>query len=79
MSKNETFKTLKINKLKLVIMELGISQTELAERVGKSRNTISRICNNTSQPSLEFLWEISLELGVDIKELLYSSIPSDKK
>ena len=74
MSKNETFKNLKINKLKLVLMDLGISQTEFAERIGRSRNTISRICNNTSQPSLEFLWEISLELGVDIKDLLYSSI-----
>lgn len=60
-------------------MELGISQTELAERVGRSRNTITRICNNYSQPSLEFLWEISVEIGVDIKELLYSSVPSDKK
>lgn len=78
MPKNETSKNLKINKLKLVIMELGISQTQLAERMGKSRNTISRICNNASQPSLEFLWEISIEIGVDIKELLYSSVPKEK-
>lgn len=78
MSKNETFKNLKINKLKLVLTELGISQTVFAERIGKSRNTISRICNNTSQPSLELLWEISIELGVDIRELLYQSIPKEK-
>ena len=79
MSKNETFKNLKINKLKLVLMDLGITQTEFAERIGKSRNTISRICNNTSQPSLELLWQISLELGVDIRELLYQSIPKSEK
>ncbi len=60
-------------------MDLGITQTEFAERIGKSRNTISRICNNTSQPSLELLWQISLELGVDIRELLYQSIPKSEK
>lgn len=79
MSENTMSNNLKINRLKLVLAELDISQLELAERLGKNKNTISRICNNKTQPSLEFLWQISLELGVDVRELLYQSIPKSEK
>lgn len=63
----------KINRLKVVLAELDISHKELAERVGKTPNTITRICNNESQPTLKFLREIALELDVDIKDLLIST------
>lgn len=78
MSKNNDSNNLKINRLKVILTELGISQVELAERLGKNKNTISRICSNKTQPSLEFLWQISIELDVDIKDLLNSSKPSTK-
>lgn len=60
----------KINRLKVVLAELDMTHKELAEKVGKTPNTITRICNNESQPTLKFLREIALTLDVDIRELL---------
>ena len=50
--------------------EKDTSQKKLAEMVGKAPNTITRICNNDSQPTLKLLREIALALDVDIRELL---------
>jgi putative transcriptional regulator len=61
---------IKINRLKVVLAEKEVSQRELAKRVNKAPNTITRICNNESQPTLKLLREISLALDVDIRELL---------
>ena len=60
----------KINRLKVVLAELDMTHKELAEMVGKTPNTITRICNNESQPTLKFLREIALVLNVDIRDLL---------
>ncbi len=61
---------IKINRLKVVLAEKDVSQKQLAESVGKAPNTITRICNNDSQPTLKLLREIALALDVDIRELL---------
>ncbi len=61
---------IKINRLKVVLAELDMTHKELAERVSKTPNTITRICNNESQPTLKFLREIALVLNVDIRDLL---------
>lgn len=61
---------IKINRLKVVLAEKEISQKQLAEMVGKAPNTITRICNNDSQPTLKLLREIAIALDVDIRELL---------
>ena len=61
---------LKINRLKVVLAEKEISQKELAQRVDKAPNTITRICNNESQPTLKMLREIAIALDVDIRDLL---------
>jgi len=61
---------IKINRLKVVLAEKEVSQKLLAEMVGKAPNTITRICNNDSQPTLKLLREIALALDVDIRELL---------
>ena len=63
-------KKIKINRLKVILAEKDMSQKSLAELVGKAPNTITRICNNESQPTLKFLLEIALALDVDIRELL---------
>lgn len=73
MTEENNEEKVKINRLKVVLAELEISHKELAERVGKTPNTITRICNNESQPTLKFLREIALELDVDIKDLLIST------
>lgn len=61
---------IKINRLKVVLAEKELSQKQLAEMVGKAPNTITRICNNDSQPTLKLLRKIALSLDVDIRELL---------
>jgi putative transcriptional regulator len=55
------------------LVEMDISQKEFAELMNVDRNSISRICNNKSQPPLKFLFEIAYALGIDAKDLLVSS------
>lgn len=61
---------LKLNRIKAVLAEKDISHKELAEKVGMVPNSITRICNNESQPSLLMLRNIALALNVDIRDLL---------
>jgi putative transcriptional regulator len=66
---------IRINKLKLVLTEKEISQKDFAEMVKKTPNTITRICNNETQPSLKFLRQMAIILDVDISELLLPTKP----
>ncbi len=68
----------KINRIAEVLFELEISQTELADRLGKKRQVINRYCKNAGQPTLAFLREIALALGVNVQELL-TPTPSKEK
>jgi putative transcriptional regulator len=61
---------IKINRLKVILAEKDLSQKDLAKKVGRAANTITRICNNESQPTLKFLRELAIALNVDIRELL---------
>ena len=61
---------IKINRIKSVLVEKDIPQKELAKKVKRTPNTITRICNNDSQPTLKLLREIAIALDVDIRELL---------
>jgi putative transcriptional regulator len=60
----------KINRLKSVLADKEMNQKELAERLSVSKNTISRICRNETQPSLKLLRQIAVILDVEICELL---------
>lgn len=62
-----------INRIRVVLAEQDRTNKWLAEKVGKSRTTVSRWCTNEMQPSLETLREIAEVLGVDIRELLVST------
>jgi len=64
---------IKINRIKVVLAEQDLTQRELSRRVKKAPNTITRICNNESQPTLKLLREIALALDVDIRDLLIST------
>jgi len=58
------------NRIKVVLAEKKISNKTLAEKLKKREETISRWCSNKQQPSIEELYNISVILDVDIKELL---------
>ena len=62
-----------INRIKAVLAEKGKSSKWLAEELGKSKNTVSRWCSNTIQPSLDVVDEISALLEVSRKELINDS------
>lgn len=61
---------MKINRIKVVLAEKGISQTWLAKKMGKSFSTVNAYVCNRTQPNLTTLLEISKLLSVDIKELI---------
>lgn len=60
----------KLNRIKVVLVEKDISQTELAEKLGKSYSTVNAYCANRQQPSLEVLSQIAEYLSVGIKDLI---------
>ena len=61
---------MKLNRIKEVLDEKGISQTWLAKKLDKSFNSVnSYVCNRT-QPNLETLLKISQILNVEMKDLI---------
>lgn len=61
---------MELNRIKEILEEKGIKQTWLAERLGKSFNTINAYACNRNQPTLEVLNQIADILQVNIKELI---------
>lgn len=59
-----------INRLKEVLIEQKKTGKWLAENLGKDTATVSRWCNNHSQPSIETLDCIATLLDIDRRELL---------
>lgn len=64
---------LKLNRIKVVLVENNRTSKELANHLGKTVATVSRWCTNEYQPSIETLYEVSKYLKVDIRELLVST------
>ena len=60
----------KINRLKVVLVEKEKSGKWLADQLGKSTCTVSKWCSNTTQPDLQTLDRIAKLLDVNVKELL---------
>lgn len=58
-------------RMKLARMELDISQTELAKRVGVTRQTIGMIEAGDYNPSLKLCVAICRELGKTLNDLFW--------
>jgi len=56
-------------KLKIIMIEKGIRQYELAELTGISRSNINLIANGKQDPSLENAMIIAEALGVSIYDI----------
>ena len=65
---------MKLNRIKTVLVEKDVSQTDLAKEIGKSFSTVNAYCCNSQQPSLELLYHIAKFLSVNIKDLLVDNI-----
>ncbi len=64
---------MKINRLKIVLVEKEKTNKWLAEQLGKSEVTVSRWCTNEVQPSMETFLEIAKVLDVDVRTLINAS------
>ncbi len=64
---------IKINRLKVVLVEKDKTGKWLADQLGKSTCTVSKWCSNTTQPDLQTLSKIAQLLNVDTRELLTST------
>lgn len=67
-----------MNRIKEVIESKGITQVELAERLGKSYNMVNGYVQNRQQPRLEILNEIATILDVDVRDLILSNKPKNE-
>ena len=71
MANNEKMEAL--NRLKVVLVEKGKTSRWLAEQLGKTEHTISRWCQNKTQPSIAQLNEIARVLMIDVRSLINPS------
>ena len=62
-----------LNRLKEVLNEQKKTGKWLAENLSKDTATVSRWCNNRSQPSIETLDRIATLLDIDRRELINKS------
>ena len=72
MANNEKMEAL--NRLKVVLVEKGKTNRWLAEQLGKTEHTISRWCQNKTQPSIAQLNQIANVLNVDVRTLMTSNL-----
>jgi len=63
----------KINRLKVVLAEKDKTNRWLAEQIGYTEGMVSRWVSNIKQPPLDILYDISLLLKVDIRDLIESN------
>ena len=59
-----------MNRIKEVLEAKGISQTELANRLGKTFNMVNLYATNKVQPPIPVLYQIADILNVDVRDLL---------
>lgn len=61
---------MKLNRIKEVLENKGITQTWLAKQLGKSFSVVNAYACNRQQPPLETLYDIAKILQVQVKDLL---------
>ncbi|EIT85956.1 helix-turn-helix domain-containing protein [Fictibacillus macauensis ZFHKF-1] len=55
-------------KLKVIMKEKGVTQTELAKRLGIDRSHLSKVVNGTTSPSFALMARIADELNVSLRD-----------
>lgn len=63
-----------MNRIKIVLEDKGIKQIWLAQKLGKSFNTVNGYAQNRQQPSLKTLGEIAKILEVKVTDLIDKNI-----
>ena len=63
-----------MNRIKEFLEIRGMSQTDLAHKLGKSFNMVNLYATNRVQPPIPVLYEIAEILKVDVRDLLTGNI-----
>lgn len=66
----KSYQTVKLNRIKAVLLEKGIFQTWLAKQLDKSFSMVNAYACNRIQPNLDILQQIAEILQVDLKDLI---------
>ena len=61
---------MKMNRIKEVLQEKGLTQVWLAEKLGKSFKMVNAYAGNRKQPQVDALYKIAEILQVSVKDLL---------
>lgn len=59
-----------MNRIKEALKTKGVSQTELANKPGKTFNMVNLYASNKVQPPIPVLYQIADILKMDVRELL---------
>lgn len=62
--------SLKLNRIKVVLVEKDMSQTQLAQLLGKSFSSVNAYCSSRTQPLLDVLKQIADILSVNVRDLI---------
>lgn len=62
--------SLKLYRIKVVLVEKDMSQTQLAQLLGKSFSSVNAYCSNRTQPLLDVLKQIDDILSVNVRDLI---------
>ena len=57
-------------RVKAIRIQKGLTQTELANRIGKDHPSINELENGKVNPSYYFLYEVATGLGISVNELV---------
>lgn len=70
MAKKKVKEPLRLNRLRVILADRGISQNEFAEMMNVHPSKISRIYNNRTEPTLKLLYQLAQVLKIEVAELL---------
>ncbi|MEG0471041.1 MAG: helix-turn-helix transcriptional regulator [Solibacillus sp.] len=65
------------NRIVVLRAERGLSQKEMADRLGVSRQTIISLEKNRYNPSLKLAFDIALMFGVDLHEVFQYEVEGE--
>ena len=66
-------------KIKAARIKTGLSQREMAKRLGLKSSAYSNYENSYSEPSVEIMKDFCAEAGITLQELLELDIPGDSR
>lgn len=66
------------NRIVVLRAERGLSQREIADKLGVSRQTIISLEKNRYNPSLKLAFDIALLFGVDLHDVFQYEIEEEK-